>query len=325
MSAAAADGWRAWVERDMGRPSNDYSGRRRCVQSIRTCRGARYDAAACPPSVAALSPSTESADEHFRQHRRHDDVRALRHRGHAARSDRRSRSPICTAVIRACCRSSRRRSTSRRSGDAVSVDVEPADAFRRLRPGARQARARRATCHPKSRSACNSRPSPKPDDEPGSGIVFTVTDIADGKAVLDGNHPWAGKRLRFECRILDVRAATAGGSGARPCAWRARPSSLTAPDMAQILFKNADLLDPRADALQGGVSVLVEGETHPRGFREGDQGGEGRRDRLQGPDADARPHRLPRSRDAVGGEYPPARVHSADDDDRARRRAWCAR
>jgi imidazolonepropionase-like amidohydrolase len=30
--------------------------------------------------------------------------------------------------------------------------------------------------------------------------------------------------------------------------------------MAQILFKNANLLDPRKDALQGGCSVLVEGE-----------------------------------------------------------------
>ena len=31
--------------------------------------------------------------------------------------------------------------------------------------------------------------------------------------------------------------------------------------MAQILFKNANLLDPHADGLQGGVSVLVEGES----------------------------------------------------------------
>ncbi len=31
--------------------------------------------------------------------------------------------------------------------------------------------------------------------------------------------------------------------------------------MAQIVFRNARLLDPHADALQGGVSVLVEGET----------------------------------------------------------------
>ena len=30
--------------------------------------------------------------------------------------------------------------------------------------------------------------------------------------------------------------------------------------MAQILFKNANLLDPEADALQGGMSVLVEDE-----------------------------------------------------------------
>jgi imidazolonepropionase-like amidohydrolase len=31
--------------------------------------------------------------------------------------------------------------------------------------------------------------------------------------------------------------------------------------MAQVLFKNASLLDPNRDAVQGGVSVLVEGET----------------------------------------------------------------
>ncbi len=47
-----------------------------------------------------------------------------------------------------------------------------------------------------------------PDAEPGAGIVFTVTDVADGKVVLDGNHPWAGKRLRFDCKIIDVRPAT---------------------------------------------------------------------------------------------------------------------
>ena len=39
-------------------------------------------------------------------------------------------------------------------------------------------------------------------------MVFTVTDIAEGKVVLDGNHPWAGKSLRFDCHILDVRPAT---------------------------------------------------------------------------------------------------------------------
>ena len=47
------------------------------------------------------------------------------------------------------------------------------------------------------------------NDSEGEGTVFTVTDIAEGKVVLDGNHPWAGKSLRFDCRIVDVRPATA--------------------------------------------------------------------------------------------------------------------
>ena len=38
--------------------------------------------------------------------------------------------------------------------------------------------------------------------------VYTVTDVADGKVVLDGNHPLAGMALRFSCVILSIRAAT---------------------------------------------------------------------------------------------------------------------
>ena len=44
-----------------------------------------------------------------------------------------------------------------------------------------------------------------PDDEP---MIFTVTEIADDKVVLDGNHPLAGMALRFELSVIDVRAAT---------------------------------------------------------------------------------------------------------------------
>ena len=44
--------------------------------------------------------------------------------------------------------------------------------------------------------------------EEGEVIVYTVTDIADGKVVVDGNHPLAGQTLNFECTIADVRAAT---------------------------------------------------------------------------------------------------------------------
>ena len=38
---------------------------------------------------------------------------------------------------------------------------------------------------------------------------YTVTDIADGKVVLDGNHPLAGMALRFSCRVVSVRTAKA--------------------------------------------------------------------------------------------------------------------
>jgi FKBP-type peptidyl-prolyl cis-trans isomerase SlyD len=38
--------------------------------------------------------------------------------------------------------------------------------------------------------------------------VFTITDIADGMAVLDGNHPLAGMALRFDIRVVEVRQAT---------------------------------------------------------------------------------------------------------------------
>jgi FKBP-type peptidyl-prolyl cis-trans isomerase SlyD len=39
-------------------------------------------------------------------------------------------------------------------------------------------------------------------------LIFTVTDIADDKVVLDGNHPLAGMALRFALNVADVREAT---------------------------------------------------------------------------------------------------------------------
>jgi FKBP-type peptidyl-prolyl cis-trans isomerase SlyD len=38
--------------------------------------------------------------------------------------------------------------------------------------------------------------------------LYIVTDVADGKVVLDANHPLAGIALRFSCVILSIRAAT---------------------------------------------------------------------------------------------------------------------
>ena len=40
-------------------------------------------------------------------------------------------------------------------------------------------------------------------------VVYTVTDIAEDKVVIDGNHPLAGERLLFKCKVKEVRSATA--------------------------------------------------------------------------------------------------------------------
>lgn len=91
------------------------------------------------------------------------------------------------------------------TGYQVTIQVEPADAFGEYD-------AELVKIEPKNRL-----PSPlevgmqfegSPDDDEQSSLVFTVTEIADDKVVLDGNHPLAGIALRFELNVVEVRAAT---------------------------------------------------------------------------------------------------------------------
>jgi FKBP-type peptidyl-prolyl cis-trans isomerase SlyD len=42
----------------------------------------------------------------------------------------------------------------------------------------------------------------------GQVLLYTVTDIAGDKVVVDGNHPLAGKALDFNCTVTGVRPAT---------------------------------------------------------------------------------------------------------------------
>jgi FKBP-type peptidyl-prolyl cis-trans isomerase SlyD len=85
------------------------------------------------------------------------------------------------------------------AGDSVLLQLEPEDAF-----GEYDADLLRV----------------EPAERYGKGIAagmeveedsrfYTVTDVADGKVVLDGNHPLAGMALRFSCEILTVRSAKA--------------------------------------------------------------------------------------------------------------------
>jgi len=46
-----------------------------------------------------------------------------------------------------------------------------------------------------------------PSDDEGE-LIFTVTDIAEDKVVLDANHPLAGMALKLCCTVVAVRPAT---------------------------------------------------------------------------------------------------------------------
>ena len=47
------------------------------------------------------------------------------------------------------------------------------------------------------------------EDGEDDDALFTITDIADDKVVVDGNHPLAGVALVFSCTVTSVRPATA--------------------------------------------------------------------------------------------------------------------
>ncbi|HVE51557.1 MAG TPA: peptidylprolyl isomerase [Casimicrobiaceae bacterium] len=88
-------------------------------------------------------------------------------------------------------------------GDKVSVTLEPPDAFGEYDP--QLIRMEPLDRLPADISVGGFLVAEENDEE----RVWRVTNIAEGKAVLDGNHELAGRRLRFDCTVVDVRPATA--------------------------------------------------------------------------------------------------------------------
>lgn len=85
-------------------------------------------------------------------------------------------------------------------GDTLSVMLEPEDAFGdydaqlvHLVPVAELGAA------PSVGLRFEGLPGREPD-----GRIYTLTDVAEGMAVLDANHPLAGWTLRFDLRVLSV-------------------------------------------------------------------------------------------------------------------------
>lgn len=91
-------------------------------------------------------------------------------------------------------------------GDVVHVDLQPEDAFGDYDEELVQIES--ADKFPTDELKVGMQFEGE-DTESGEVIIYSVTDIADGKVVVDGNHPWAGQRVVFSATIKDVRTAEA--------------------------------------------------------------------------------------------------------------------
>ncbi len=90
------------------------------------------------------------------------------------------------------------------AGEAVKVHLEPEHAFGEYD-------AERLRVEPRSRYGDGLELGMEVEDtlEGSAPRIYTVTDLANDKVVLDGNHPLAGMALNFTCKVLAVRAASA--------------------------------------------------------------------------------------------------------------------
>lgn len=89
-------------------------------------------------------------------------------------------------------------------GESVSVYLEPEDAFGDYDAG-------RIVMVPRERLPAEVETGMVFEGVPGEapdGELYTLTDLAAGQAVLDGNHPLAGIGVRFDLTITGLRLAS---------------------------------------------------------------------------------------------------------------------
>jgi FKBP-type peptidyl-prolyl cis-trans isomerase SlyD len=83
------------------------------------------------------------------------------------------------------------------AGESVQLELEPEQAFGEYD-------AERLRIEPVERYGAGLVAGMEIEED---GYLYMVTDVAEGKVVLDGNHPLAGMALRFHIEILTVRDA----------------------------------------------------------------------------------------------------------------------
>ena len=92
-------------------------------------------------------------------------------------------------------------------GFATEVQLEPQDAFGEYDPDLVKIEPRTRFPEPLE-IGMQFEGTPEEGDEDLDSLIYTVTDVAEDKVVLDGNHPLAGMALRFALTVKEVRPAT---------------------------------------------------------------------------------------------------------------------
>ena len=90
-------------------------------------------------------------------------------------------------------------------GEALDIKLQPEDAFGEYDADLVMIEARSLFPDNIEVGMQFERATEDGDDE----ALYTITDIAEDRVVVDGNHPLAGMALVFSCTVADVRAATA--------------------------------------------------------------------------------------------------------------------
>ncbi|KIF80839.1 FKBP-type peptidyl-prolyl cis-trans isomerase [Noviherbaspirillum autotrophicum] len=92
-------------------------------------------------------------------------------------------------------------------GYETTIQVEPEDAFGEYDPNLIKIEPRNRLPEPVE-IGMQFEGTPDSEEAGEESLIFTVTDIADDKVVLDGNHPLAGMALRFSLNVAGVRNAS---------------------------------------------------------------------------------------------------------------------
>lgn len=95
----------------------------------------------------------------------------------------------------------------KRIGESVTVKLQPDEAFGEYDAELVQIEPRKA--FPKELEVGMQFEGVPEGGDDDDILIYRVTDIADDKVVLDGNHPLAGMALVFTCTVTDVRPASA--------------------------------------------------------------------------------------------------------------------